>query len=123
MIMMTMPTTWEQAQAASYQAAQGNIYQNKVNNQTQYTQSPIPFPGVWQGGEQPAIVSPYVDWDEVVWVVSKIDGEGNGYVRAVFSTEKEADLYAANVNCDEYEYMDITPHKLDSEVPVNEPKE
>lgn len=103
----------------NYQQAQQTYYNNKTTQPNQNSNA-IPFPGKWQG--DPKIISPYVDWDKKVWVVTKVDGEGNGYVRALFSSEEEADKYSAEVNCDQYEYMDVSYLTLDAEVPVDESK-
>lgn len=101
-----------------YQTLQNQMYQAAQNPNQQV----IPFPGTWQGGEQPAIVSPYMDWDKQVWIVTKVDAEGMGWPRGVFSKETEAEKFAAAINCDQYEYIDVTPFELDQEVVVDEPK-
>lgn len=113
---------------SNYKRREDEYYANQAGQATYNdynsinTQNPIPFPGVWQGEEPPAIISPYVDWDKGVWVVTKVDGEGNGYVKAVFSTKELADKYVEDNELDQYEYFDVTKMFLDGEV-VNETEE
>lgn len=116
-----------------FNKAMKNYYNNQTNQPTYIntpqpiypgvnTQQPIPFPGKWNEPPEPAIISPYVDWDKNVWVVTRVDSEGNGHVWSVFSNEKEADSFAERFPPQEYEYYDISPYKLDEEVPIDEPK-
>lgn len=119
---MTLNEPWQQAQSASYQAAQ-NPNHSGIN-----TQNPIPFPGVWQGGEQPAIISPFVDWDKKTYVVTHYHyGMETTTTEAVFTNRDEAQKFidAQPLYEDEYNKQgewNIDELTIDAEV-LNEPKE
>lgn len=112
--MMTMSTIWEQAQAASYQAAQNPNY--NPNYGSINTQNPIPFPGAWQGDKTPFVIGP-----QEVWVLTRYDEVfEDTVVVGVFRVESEADKVGNDSNFVEWH---VNKFYMNSEVVVDEPKE